>query len=105
MHKASVGRRARCTAVASLALAGALALPGCTVVTTTAAVAGAAVSVAGTVVVTGVKATGTVVGWGVDAMTPSKPADHSGVVVKERISDPPPAAAPPATPTPPGTPP
>ena len=57
------------------------------------------------VVVTGVKATGTVVGWGVDAMTPSKPADHSGVVVKERISDPPPAAAPPATPTPPGTPP
>lgn len=86
-----------------LLLAGALLLPGCTVVTTTAAVAGTAVSVAGTVVVTGVKATGTVVGWGVDAMTPSKPADRSGVVVKERISDPPPAAATPPPAVQPGT--
>ncbi|WP_036596123.1 hypothetical protein [Ottowia thiooxydans] len=62
-----------------------LALTGCSVA---GAAAGAAISVGGAVVSTGVVLTGKAIGAGFDAMS-SKPesADNSGIVVRERISD------------------
>ena len=50
------------------------------------ATAGAAISVTGAVVTTGVSLTGKAIGAGIDALSgPSEP-DHSGIVVRERIA-------------------
>ncbi len=54
----------------SLGLAGALALPGCAVVSIAGAAAGAAISVTGAVVSTGVKVTGKVIEKTIDVVTP-----------------------------------
>ena len=63
-----------------LALAG---LQGCAVATST---VGAAVSVGGAVVATGVTLTGKAIGAGIDALSaPSEAADTSGIVIRERI--------------------
>ncbi|MET4575121.1 hypothetical protein [Ottowia thiooxydans] len=52
------------------------------------AAAGAAISVGGAVVSTGVVLTGKAIGAGIDAMSSSgEPPDHSGIVVRERITD------------------
>ena len=71
-----------------LALAG---LQGCAVASSA---VGAAVTVTGAVVVTGVTLTGKAVGAGIDALSaPREPPDTSGIVVRERIQ-PAPAASP-----------
>ena len=64
------------------ALLAALLAEGCAVASAT---AGAAISVTGAVVSTGVGLTGKAIGAGIDAMSPSRPPDHSGIVVRERI--------------------
>ncbi len=66
-------------------------LSGCAVASAT---AGAAISVTGAVVATGVSLTGRAIGAGIDALAPEpEPPDASGIVIRERISDPAPAAA------------
>jgi len=68
--------------LASVCLA--LALSGCAVA---GAAAGAAISVGGAVVSTGITLTGKAIGAGIDAMSSDpEPADHSGIVIRERIS-------------------
>ncbi len=62
-------------ALLALVLAGALALPGCAVVTMVGAAAGAAIAVTGAVVSTGVEVTGKVVGAAVDAAAGEEGAD------------------------------
>jgi hypothetical protein len=57
------------------ALALALALSGCGVLSVAGATAGAAISVTGAVVSTGVKVTGKVVGKAIDAVTPDDSSD------------------------------
>ncbi|MFT4196263.1 hypothetical protein [Ottowia sp.] len=70
----------RRTAALLLALAG---LQGCAVAT---GAVGAAVSVGGAVVATGVTLTGKAIGAGIDALSaPDGPPDHSGIVIRERI--------------------
>jgi hypothetical protein len=64
------------------ALLAALLVEGCAVASAT---AGAAISVTGAVVSTGVGLTGKAIGAGIDALSPSRPADTSGIVVRERI--------------------
>ena len=52
------------------------------------AAAGAAISVGGAVLSTGVVLTGKAIGAGIDAMSSSgAPPDNSGIVVRERITD------------------
>lgn len=70
-HARSIDRRLLRVA-ASLVVASLLG--GCAVVAVTTTVAGAAVSVASTVVVTGVKVTGKAIGAAVDAVTPDDTA-------------------------------
>ena len=55
------------------ALAAALALPGCAVVSVAGAAAGAAISVTGAVISTGVKVTGKVIEKTIDVVTPGSP--------------------------------
>ena len=74
------------------------ALGGCAVAS---ASAGAAISVTGAVVSTGVALTGKAIGAGIDAArTAPAPGDASGIVVRERIrpADDSPGAAAPRTP-------
>ena len=68
----------------ALALLACGALGGCAVASAT---AGAAISVTGAVVSTGVTLTGKALGAGIDAMAAKPaPADGSGIVVRERIA-------------------
>jgi hypothetical protein len=69
-----------------------LALCGCSAVSLAASVVEAAVDVTSAVVVTGVKATGKVVGAAVDAVSPDKTAAPAAAVVP--MTTPSPASAP-----------
>lgn len=90
MAEAGRAHRPRASALAVL-LGATLAAGGCVVASAT---AGAAISVTGAVVTTGVSLTGKAIGAGIDALTgPSEP-DHSGLVVRERIAP----AGPPTSP-------
>lgn len=65
-------------------------LTGCAIASAT---AGAAISVTGAVVSTGVQLTGKAIGAGVDALTPSPEVDDSsGIVIREHIRTEPPTA-------------
>lgn len=51
------------------------------------AAAGAAITVGGAVVSTGITLTGKAIGAGIDAMSsPSESSDNSGIIVRERIA-------------------
>lgn len=70
---------------ACASLLAATLLSGCAVAS---ASAGAAISVTGAVVATGIKLTGHAIGAGIDALAPEPDApDASGIVIHERIGD------------------
>ena len=75
-------KRLACASAATMAV---ILLSGYAVASAT---AGAAISVTGAVVATGVQLTGRAIGAGIDALSSEpEPPDHSGIVIRERIRD------------------